>query len=597
MRWPKIIPPLRWALNHVWRHAKLPLIIAAVMNIFYAIVPASTAYVIGKLVGCFNTGSITWSSVYPWLCLLLLVHLIGQIFILNSLKEYLYQRRLEKSLDEMIVQKIAGLPLYYFENNHFYDLISRTINPSKRVQAIIEDIFNALSSWLKIILLLVVIGANFWWMVPVLLVVTYFSSQYESTLGKRLREYERKVNILLREKEYASQLLTSKHSVMEIKIFQLQHELLKRWKSWFSQLHYSRIKFDLSLFIPEIPLSGVKALLLFASIALLAWHTKSTGGELATLSAALIALISFFQEVDSVGSNARSIGEGAAYLEEVLELVNLDEMDNPSKSSKETLRSEQNSIHTIEFQNVTFTYPGEDKPVLRNISLRILPFESVALVGANGSGKSTLVKLLLGLYQPDEGHIFINGKDITEWDSIELHNMMSVVFQDFSRYSLTAAENIGLGNVEAIEDVEQIQRAASLGGADSFIAGYAMQYNTPLGKIQPNSIEPSGGQWQKIAISRALMRPSPIMIFDEPSASLDPLAEAELYHQIGSILENKTAILVTHRLGSIKTCDKILVLHNGEIVEEGTHPYLVSTGNVYKNMYETQAKWYTEDVS
>ena len=182
-------------------------------------------------------------------------------------------------------------------------------------------------------------------------------------------------------------------------------------------------------------------------------------------------------------------------------------------------------------------------------------------------------------------------KDI---DLIELRKNMSVVFQDFGKYFLTARENIALGDVEKMQNLEAIQEAAKKGGADEFIKQLPNQYDTPFGRLVPNSHEPSGGQWQRLAISRGLVKNAQILFFDEPTSALDPVAEAQLYNQIGELLEGQTAVLVTHRLGSVHTCDRIIVLDEGEVVETGTHEELMAKGGLYAHMYVSQASWYRE---
>lgn len=255
----------------------------------------------------------------------------------------------------------------------------------------------------------------------------------------------------------------------------------------------------------------------------------------------------------------------------------------------------------IRFEHVTFTYPSQPRPILRDLNFHLRPGERVAIVGANGAGKSTLVKLLLGLYEPTSGSITVDGIRYDAMDREQFQQAVSVVFQDFYNFELAAAESIGLGrpdfpldgSAHTTDDVDAVRKAALLGGADDFAQSLPRGYATPLGYAMDDAVELSGGQWQRVAISRAYMREdAALWILDEPTAALDPSAEAELYAQFAAALAGRTALLISHRLGSARMADRIVVLEQGQIVEEGTHNELLNLGGTYKRMWEAQAKWY-----
>jgi len=246
----------------------------------------------------------------------------------------------------------------------------------------------------------------------------------------------------------------------------------------------------------------------------------------------------------------------------------------------------------IDLVGVTFTYPGRDAPVLQALDLHLAPGEHLALVGRNGAGKSTLVKILLGLYRPQAGTVSADGLDYRAIDPESLRDGVSAAYQDYYNFALTARESVGVGRVAASGDLERVTAAARLGGADGFIRALPRSYDTPLGHVLDGGTGLSGGQWQRIAISRALMRQPQLLILDEPAAALDPRAEAELYGRFGTLLRGRGALLISHRLGSARLADRILVLEGGRIVEDGPHDALLALGGVYARMWEEQSQWY-----
>lgn len=249
----------------------------------------------------------------------------------------------------------------------------------------------------------------------------------------------------------------------------------------------------------------------------------------------------------------------------------------------------------IEFRDVWFRYPGTDRDILKGLSFRIKEGERGSIVGENGEGKSTMIKLLLGLFVPDKGEILVGGRNLAGYPLEVRTKIFAPVFQDFSRYSITLGENIGVGDVEHIKDMGRIRAAAEKGKADGFAGELAKGYDTLLGRDFEGGTDISGGQWQRIAISRAFMGDRPILLLDEPTSQLDPMAEADLYHEFAGMVENKTALFITHRLASTMITDRILVIQDGRIAEEGTHEALMETGGIYARMFQAQRQWYRHE--
>jgi ATP-binding cassette subfamily B protein len=246
----------------------------------------------------------------------------------------------------------------------------------------------------------------------------------------------------------------------------------------------------------------------------------------------------------------------------------------------------------IRFDRVSFQYATSPRQALDEVSLTIRPGEVVALVGANGSGKTTLVKLLCRLYDPTCGTISIDGIDLRQFRTTDLRREISVVFQDYVHYDLTARENVWLGNLDLPVDHDRIVAAARLSGADEVIARLKNGYETVLGKWLENGEELSIGEWQKVALARAFLRDAQIMVLDEPTSSLDPRAEAEVFEQFRRLIGGRSAILISHRLSTVRMADRIYVLEEGRIVESGTHDELVDRGATYAHLFESQARHY-----
>lgn len=246
----------------------------------------------------------------------------------------------------------------------------------------------------------------------------------------------------------------------------------------------------------------------------------------------------------------------------------------------------------IEIKDVWFKYPGTDKYVLKGINMKISAGEKVSLVGENGEGKSTLVKLLLGLFFPDQGTILLNGKDLYSYTQLARSKVFAPIFQDFTHYSFTLRENIGVGNIEQLSDDDAINAAAHKGGVDRFIKQMPEGYDTVLNRDFEGGKDVSGGQWQRIAIARAFMGNKPFFILDEPTSQLDPMAESRLYDEFANMVSDKSALFITHRLASTKITDKIFVMKNGVVSEEGSHEELMEYGGIYFNMFNAQKQWY-----
>jgi ABC-type multidrug transport system fused ATPase/permease subunit len=326
-------------------------------------------------------------------------------------------------------------------------------------------------------------------------------------------------------------------------------------------------------------------------------YTVTTGsGKIGDYSLYTGALTSIASSVAAIVATVSTIYEGTLFIDNMI--VFMEEKQKIAPTLSEPRRVEKHSAHTIEFKNVSFRYPGTERDVIKNMSFKVCPGDTVVLVGLNGAGKTTLLKLLTRLYDPTEGTVLLDGQDIREYDVGSLYAMYGVIFQDFGKYAFNVSENIAFGNVGAELDEDRVKSSARSSAADEFIEKLPNGYGTPLMRVfDRNGIEPSIGQWQKIAIARAFYSDSDVLILDEPTASLDAIAEQEIFNQLDKLRADKTTFFVSHRLSSATMASKILVIDGGVLVEEGTHAELMAQKGIYHELFTTQASRYIEEVS
>ncbi|AUB40640.1 ABCB-BAC, ATP-binding cassette, subfamily B, bacterial [Nostoc flagelliforme CCNUN1] len=507
------------------------------------------------------------------------------IIICQSLLRALMGQR----VNVLILEKALTLDLRQFEDSEFYDKLTNarreaSVRPLSLVNRTFGLVQNALSLFTYGILLVNFSG----WAVVVLILAAmpvFISETKFAGEGFRLFSWRAAET---RQQHYLENLLAREDFVTEVKLYQLGGMLLGRYRNLFDQLYGEDRDLTLRRGLWGYLLGLVSTGAFYLAYA---WIVLETVLGKISLGDMTMYLTVFRQGQSTFSSALTSIGgmyEDNLYLSNLYDFL---EEEVPTSWGKATIGL--NPQDGIRFENVSFTYPGSSKPALTNISLHLKPREKLAIVGENGSGKTTLIKLLTRLYTPDSGRIFLDGLDLQEWDVDVLRRRIGVIFQNFVRYQFTVGENIGVGDVEHLENKTRWQTAAEKGMAQSFIDQLPQSFQTQLGRWFKGGQELSGGQWQKIALSRAFMRSqADILVLDEPTSAIDAQAEFEIFNHFRAITQNQMVLLISHRFSTVRMADKILVIENGEVIEQGTHEELLEVGGRYAKLFLLQAAGY-----
>jgi ATP-binding cassette subfamily B protein len=483
----------------------------------------------------------------------------------------------------------STLDLQYFEDPNFYDQLERArCQTTDRI-----GILKALGEMLQQVMTLISLSVGVMLFSPFLFIVLFLAvvpafvgESYFASLGYSLAY---SLVPLRREMDYLRDLGTKKESAKELKVFSIADFLCDRFSEINDEvidrnrgLARRRLRSGaLFVVVGSLGYYGAYAALLYRTV-----HGSLSLGELTFVAGALAGCS---RQLQSVFSSFTNIAHQAMFL---TDLFGLFAVKPRIQNSTTALPAPRPVRDGLEFRNVCFGYPGSDKLVLKDLNLRVSAGERIAIVGENGQGKTTLVKLIPRLYEPTGGKILLDGIDLREYDLDSLRREIGVIFQDFVHYDMTARENISVGKIESARDERLLDAAARKSGAAKIIASLPHGYDQMLGKRFSDGMDLSGGEWQKFALARAYLRDAGILILDEPTASLDAVAEYEVFRRFADLTKGKIAFLISHRLSTVRMADRIVVLSGGQIHEQGTHHQLIASGGTYANMFELQAASY-----
>jgi ATP-binding cassette subfamily B protein len=392
-----------------------------------------------------------------------------------------------------------------------------------------------------------------------------------------------------RQLDYLRVLGGSKEAAKELKLFGLKNFLTERFTRLSDQIYEENIALSRSKLRMGALLSTIGTMGYYSAYVFVIWRTVAGAMTIGTLFFLTGAIQQASSNIEQIFSTLAAIGDQALFLTDLLAFF---DMKPTIQSKPNALPAPRPILRGIEFRNVSFSYPGGARLVLDHINFQLHVPERLALIGENGQGKTTIVKLITRLYDPTDGQILLDGIDLREYDLEDLHHEIGVIFQDFMRYEMTARENIAVGRVEEINNLELLRTAAQKSMADETIGRLSQGYEQMLGRRFDHGVDLSGGEWQKIALARAYLRDAQLLILDEPTAALDARSEFEVFHRFSELTAGKMALFISHRFSTVRSADRILVLENGRIVEEGTHTQLASLGGRYAEMFEMQASSY-----
>ena len=501
--------------------------------------------------------------------------------------------KLSHNIENMVADKFYKIKQERIDNPEFLDIHSNTLNRcGSEPLNLMESLFCTVANVISLMGYVVIIARyNF---IALLIIIVFtlpiivFKRKYQ---GLTFRFYNERT-MQLRRIMYYLELLTEPEYANEVRGYRLHGYFSNERKKLFRDF----IKGNTKIAGKEITISVFTSLLsMMGAILVGIWLVKKTIAGTITVSEFYLlipAIITLATDLlalsDQIASNSKSM----MFINYIF-----DYMKEPNVIESKNLKIEEKSTHNIRFENVSFRYTGSENYVLKNINVHFDTSETVCLVGENGSGKSTFVKLLLRIYDPTEGRILLDGIDLKEYDINEIRKFYGVLFQDYVKFSDSVHNCIGFGNIEEIQNADGIAEAARLTGANAFIENYKDGYETNLSKMFFNdAIEPSGGQWQKLAISRAVYSNAQVLVLDEPTAALDPKSEVRMFDTFKKISELKSTLIISHRMYITKLADKIILLENGNLIEEGSFEELINMKKEFYSMYKIQSDSYSMSV-
>lgn len=494
-----------------------------------------------------------------------------------------------------IMNKARTVDLASYDSPEFYEKLENAnreagMRPIQTLSAALGTVSTTVS--LVSYLVILFRAPGMWWATLLIAVMAVPSAMITFTYRNKNVRYLRWRSKERRQMDYYAGLMVNKDMVKEVRLYDLSDTLIDRYDDAFDRYYKGLRRLIVNEGVWHVAIALASALVNCVFFAMIAWRVWTGDILIGDYSLLTGALTSVASNVATLISSTSTIYEGTLFIDNLISFLR--QKPTVVAMCEPPLKVRHGQAHTIVFEHVSFRYPGTDRDVLRDIDLTLGEGESLVLVGLNGAGKTTLLKLLTRLYDPTEGRILLDGEDIRRYDVRDLYRMYGIIFQDFGKYAESAGENIRFGNVHKT-DGEAIRRAAEASGAAEFIDALPQGYATPLMRIfEQDGIELSGGQWQKLAISRAFYNDCDVLILDEPTAALDAMAEQEIYDQFDRLRRGKTTIFVSHRLSSATLASKIVVLEDGRIIEEGDHRTLMDKGGRYFELFSTQAKRYRE---
>lgn len=535
-----------------------------------------------------------WSSVFVWFTILVICvgwrrisFRVGVVFTSRI------RIRAAAQINRALTEKRSRLSYYLVENEESWNLINRVSKqPELQITTMLQRSYNLILYIIRIFGVLYIVFTQVWWIgiltavicIP-LIILSLKTGEKNYNAKKQVADHERRY-------QYLANVLSGREAVNERTLFGYSEKLNG---DWYEQYEKARlIKWRANLKLACSVRGGSAIITILSSFIVITMIFPVSSGQIT--NGMFIALATgMYDLVNMVGVEltkaVSQLSQCREYLKDLTAFSALEEVpgvDTPPVKVPVEIRE-------VEFKDVSFSYPESDHMILKHLNFRVERGTHYAFVGANGAGKTTITKLLTGLYYQYEGEILINGKELRTYTQSQIKAMFCGLYQDFAKYYISIKENVSLGAIAFMgeeEKTDEIEEALKTAGIYDEICNLPQGLDTNLGKISENGVDFSGGQWQKLAMARAVYSKAPVLILDEPTAALDPISESQVYEEFESISHGRTTLFISHRLGSTRLAHKIFVLSDGHIEESGSHEELMEQNGLYAEMFESQRRWY-----
>jgi len=587
----KNIPPV---LRIVWDSGPYVVSLGLIFRVLVSLVPVSAAAITGMIVDHIKNivGQKSQPTQQLWRLVALEFGLVMAGNVFSRIIDY-YDRvladRYTRYVSIQVMEHASALDLQTYEDPVFYDRLERA-----RVQAtdrlgMIQSIGRLFQQVVTTAALSIAILWYSPWLLLLLvicLIPAFLGESHFAFLNYALNFRQTPVK---RELDYLRQVGGSKEAAKELKLFGLNTFLTNRFTTLSNQILDQNLRLSRSRLIAASLLSFLSTAGYYSAYVWVVYRTVRGQLSIGQLFFLTQTIMNASNNISQIFSTLSSIADQALFLTDLLAFF---EMKPKVVSKPNALPAPRPIVSGFEFRGVSFSYPGTERKVLDGLNFRLEPGERIALIGQNGQGKTTIVKLMTRLYDPSAGQILLDGVDLRDYNIEDLCKEIGVIFQDFMKYEMTARENIAVGRIKYLNATDRIMSAAEKSLADGVVARLPRHYEQMLGRRFEGGVDLSGGEWQKLALARAYLREAQVLILDEPTAALDARAEYEVFERFNELTVDKMALFISHRFSTVRMAERIIVLENGAIAEEGSHDRLVARGGRYAEMFELQASSY-----